>query len=78
MERQNCLLHPQEEPGRNPSSLGTPEVTAERLEVTPETRGETYIPSMFNIFEPRRCEQHPSLRTLVVAIFSKGKVGIKD
>ena len=34
--KQNCLLHSQEEAGCNPSSLGTPKITAERLEVTPE------------------------------------------
>ena len=62
----DCSLHPQEEPGCNPSSLGTPDATAKRLEVTPKTRGETYIqPESFNILDPRRCEQHPSLRTVV-------------
>jgi hypothetical protein len=72
--RQSCLLHLQEDPGYNPSSLGTSEVTAERLEATPKTKRETYnLPKMFNILEPRRCEQHPSLRTLAVVAFSKAK-----
>jgi hypothetical protein len=68
------LLHSQGELGCNPSSLGTPEITAESLEVTPETRGKTYLlPEMFNILVPSGCEQHPGLRTVVAAMFSKGQ-----
>lgn len=68
MEKQNYLLHSQEEAGCNRSSLGTPKVTAERLEVILKTRGDTYIlPEIFNILFPRRCKQHPGLRTLVVS-----------
>ncbi len=73
------LLHSQEEVGYNPSNLGTPEATAEMLDVTLKKRGDTYIlPEILYILEPSGCESHPRLRTSKVAIFRKTKVDIKN
>ncbi len=74
MEKWDCLLHSQEQTGSNLSSLGTPEVTAGTLRITPKTRGDTYnLPKILHILVPRRCEQYSGLCTSVGAIFSEEK-----